>query len=67
MTNGIRQTKFVTFDEASTADERMTAVLISKDAQTGRLKAHVKTPAGRNEPDPEIVAALVQSVELRNL
>lgn len=67
MTTTPRQTKFVVFDEASQDDERMTAVLIAKDADTGTLKAYVKTPEGRNDPDPEIVAALVQSVELTNL
>jgi hypothetical protein len=62
-----RQTKFVVFDEASTDDERMAAVLISKDAETGALKAHVKAGPGRSEPDPEIVAALVQATEIANL
>lgn len=63
----IRQPKFVVFDEADTADERMAAVLVSKDAETGALKAHIKDVPGREAPDPEIVAALVQSVEIRNL
>lgn len=67
MTDTIRQPKFVTFPEADYADERMAAVLISKDAETGNLKAHVKDVPGREQPDPEIVAALVQSVEIRNL
>jgi hypothetical protein len=67
MADTIRQPKFVTFPEADHADERVAAVLISKDAETGDLKAYVKDVPGREQPDPEIVAALVQSVELRNL
>jgi hypothetical protein len=62
-----RQTKFVVFDEASAEDERMCAVLVSKDAITGALKAHVKAPEGRHEPDPEAVAWLVEAVNLANL
>lgn len=62
-----RQQKFATFPEASTRDERMAAVLVSKDADTGNLKAHVTTPPNRADVDPEVVALLVQSIELRNL
>lgn len=63
----IRQTKTAVFPEASYEDERMCAVLVSKDTGTGNLKAYVEVPEGRQQPDPEIVAALVQSVELANL
>lgn len=63
----VRQAKFVVFEDASTQDERMAAVLITKDHETGKLKAYVKDVPGRPAPDPEIVAALVQSVEIRNL
>lgn len=66
MTNTIRQPKFVVFDEASIHDERMAAVLITKDS-SGNLRAFVKDVPGREQPDPEIVAALVQSVEIANL
>jgi len=62
-----RQTKFVVFDEASTEDERMCAVLVSKDPTTGALKAHVKAAPDRKEPDPEAVAWLVEAVNLANL
>lgn len=62
-----RQTKTAVFPDASIYDERMAAVLVTKDADTGSLKAHVRAAPGRNEPDPEVVAHLVQSVELANL
>lgn len=62
-----RQQKFVVFEEASTADERVGAVLVAKDTETGRLKAIVKDVPGKEGPDPEVVAALVQSYEIRNL
>lgn len=48
-------------------EDRMSAVLITKDRTTGALKAYVKTFPGRSQPDPEIVAALVTSVEITNL
>lgn len=67
MTNGIRHPKFVVFDDVNPADERMAAVLVVKDAQTGVLKAVTKDIPGRSQPDPEIVAALVQATEIANL
>lgn len=62
----IRSSRVVTFADANPHDERMAAVLVNRD-DTGALKAYVATTPGRPEPDPEIVAALVQSVEIRNL
>lgn len=67
MANGIRQPNFVTFVGIDPGDERMAAVLVVKDADTGALKAIMKDIPGRNQPDPEIVAALVQAVEIANL
>lgn len=67
MQSHTRQSKTVVFNEASHEDERVAAVLVSRDATTGNLKAHVKDVPGREQPDPEIVALLVQSVEIRNL
>lgn len=62
----MRQPRFVVFDEARTDEERLAAVLVTKDGE-GNLKAYVKDVPGRNQPDPEVVALLVQSVELTNL
>jgi len=62
-----RQTTFASFPEASTRDERMAAVLVAKDADTGALKAYVTTPPHRQAPDPESIALLKQAVELANL
>ena len=66
MANGIKSTRTVVFSEASYDEERMAAVLINK-AEDGTLRAYVADIPGREQPDPEIVSALVQSVELRNL
>ena len=66
MTDTVRQPKFVVFDEVDPSEERMAAVLVTRDAD-GRMKAYTKTVPGREQPDPEIVAALVQSTEIRNL
>lgn len=66
MSPTVRQPRFVVFNEARTDEERMAAVLVTKDDQ-GNLKAYVKDVPGRQQPDPEIVAALVQSVEIQNL
>lgn len=66
MTDTIKQATFVTFPESDPTEERMAAVLVSRN-DDGALKAYVKDVPGRNQPDPEIVAALVQSVEIANL
>jgi hypothetical protein len=61
-----KQTRSVVFTEADPEHERMAAVLVTKD-EAGALRAYVKDVPGRAQPDPEIVAALVQSVEIANL
>ena len=66
MAQQIRQPRFVTFPETSYDEERMAAVLVTKD-DGGNLKAYVKDVPGKHQPDPEIVAALVQSAEIANL
>lgn len=63
---GVRSTRTVVFSEASYSEERMAAVLINKD-EAGNLRAYVADVPGREQPDPEIVAALVQSIEIKNL
>ena len=62
----VRSLKVVGFPEASHEEERVAAVLINRDAN-GNLRAYVKDVPGKNPPDPEVVALLVQSVELCNL
>ena len=66
MATGIKSTRTVVFSEASYDEERMAAVLINK-AEDGTLRAYVADVPGREQPDPEIVAMLVQSVEIKNL
>ena len=66
MANDIKSTRTVVFSEASYDEERMAAVLINK-AEDGTLRAYVADVPGREQPDPEIVAMLVQSVEIKNL
>lgn len=63
---GIKSTRTVSFPEASYDEERMAAVLVNK-AEDGTLRAYVADIPGREQPDPEIVAALVTSVEIRSL
>ena len=63
----MRQPKFVVFPEADPTEERVAAVLISRDSETGALKAYVKDVPGHEVPDPEIVAALITSIEIRSL
>lgn len=68
MTNKrVRQTRTATFPDASHDDERIAAVLIAKDSDTGELKAHVTHPPHRNPPHADAVAMLVQSAEIENL
>lgn len=66
MATGIKSTRTVVFSEASYDEERMAAVLINK-AEDGTLRAYVADVPGREQPDPEIVAMLVQSVEIKSL
>ena len=63
---GLKSTRTVVFPEASHDEERMAAVLINK-ADDGTLRAYVADIPGREQPDPEAVAMLVQSVALANL
>lgn len=62
----VRGLKMATFPEAKLTEAHMAAVLITKD-DDGLLHAYVKDIPGRAQPDPEIVALLVQSVEIANL
>lgn len=66
MADKVRSLKIVSFPEANYDEERMAAVLVNK-APDGTLRAYVADIPGREQPDPEIVAALVTSVEIRNL
>ena len=61
------QSKTATFPDASYEDERIAAVLIAKDANTGDLKAHVATSGDRKPPSDDAIAMLVQSAEIANL
>lgn len=63
---GIKSTRTVSFPEARYDEERMAAVLVNK-APDGTLRAYVADVPGREQPDPEVVALLVQSTELANL
>ncbi len=63
---GIKSTRTVSFPEARYDEERMAAVLVNK-AEDGTLRAYVADIPGREQPDPEIVAMLTQSVEIKNL
>lgn len=63
---GVRSTRTVTFPEASLDEERMAAVLINRDAD-GTLRAYTADVAGREQPDPELISMLVQSVEIQSL
>lgn len=66
-TSPIRQTKFAAFEGASHDDERMCAILVAKDANTGALKAHVTTPDHRQPPSPDAIDMLVNAVEIANI
>lgn len=63
----IRQPKFVVFPDVDPHDERLAAVVVVRDHQSGSIKAITKDVPGRPQPDPEIVAALVTAVEIANL
>ena len=66
MADKVRSLKIVSFPEANYDEERMAAVLVNK-APDGTLRAYVADVPGRQQPDHEVVALLVQSVEIRNL
>lgn len=62
----MKSTRTVVFPEADTGEERVAAVLINKN-DDGTLRAYVADIPGHEQPDPEIVAMLTQSVEIKNL
>lgn len=57
---------YTVFPEAPVSEEGVAAVLITKH-ENGDFRAYVEEYPGRNGPDPEIVAALKDSTEIRNL
>lgn len=61
-----RSSIVVTFPEANPTEERMAAILVNR-ADDGTLRTYIKDVPNRNQPDPEIVALLAQSVEIANL
>jgi hypothetical protein len=63
----IRQPKFATFEGASDQDERLGAILIAKDATTGKVKVHVTVPEGRSLPAPEAIDMIGAAFEIANL
>lgn len=63
----IRQPKFASFEGASHDDERLGAMLIARDADTGKVKVHVTIPEGRNTPAPEVVDMVANAFEVANL
>lgn len=67
MTEVADNVPFVVFDEEAGQHERMAAVLVVKDTETGNLKAYVKDVEGRQPPSEDAIALLVQSTELSNL
>jgi hypothetical protein len=67
MAQPVRDPKFTTFSDMQEGDRHVGAVLVTRDADTGNLKAYIREVPGEPTPDPEIVAALVQSYEIRGL
>lgn len=65
-TRPIRNLKMVTFPEASMHEERVAAVLVTKD-EHGAYHAYTKDIPGRAQPDPELIAMLVQGIEIQEL
>lgn len=65
-TKPVKGLKTVLFPEANYRERHVAAVLVTKD-DDGNLHAYVKDIPGQNQPDPEIVALLVQSTEIANL
>jgi hypothetical protein len=63
----VRQTPWVVFQDADKNDERMAAILVSKDADTGELKSHVEVPEDKADLPDGVVDMVVNAVEIANL
>ena len=63
----VRQTPWVVFSDADKGDERMAAILVDKDSDTGELKAHVVVPMDRAPLPDGVVDMVVNAVEIANL
>lgn len=61
-----RRTAFTNFAEAPVTEPGVAAVLFTRD-EHGNIRSYVYEYPGHEGPDPELVAALAQSVEIRNL
>lgn len=55
------------FPDAPTHEPLVAAVLITLDPCNQQLRSYVRTATGMAEPDPEIVALLRGSMEIRAL
>lgn len=53
--------------EAPTWEPLVAAVLITRDPETGAYRAYLKTGDGYVAPPRDLLAMLVQSVEIKNL
>lgn len=62
----VRRPSFTTFPEAPVEEAGVVAVLFTKDVG-GHIHTYVKEYPGHHAPDPEIVAALTQAVEIAQL
>lgn len=61
-----RRMSFTHFTEAPVSEPGVAAVLFTRDEQ-GNIRSYIHEYPGHEGPDPELVAALAQSVEIRNL
>lgn len=66
MAQRYKSSRTVAFKDADPHEERMAAVLINR-ANDGTIRTYTLDVPGRQQPDPEIVAALAQAVEIANL
>ena len=62
----VRHLKSATFPESDVSHERVAAIFVTKDDE-GKYRTYTQAYGANREPDPEVVAMLAQSIELRNL
>jgi hypothetical protein len=65
--NGRRRLSFVQWPDAPMDQPMVSAILVTKDEETGEFHVWLREGIGFNGPDPDLLAMLATHLDMRNL